>query len=72
MEERFPRILLIGLAVVTVLTMAIGAIGLWEDDIPETPTAEPGTVPDTEAIVKMMGYNETLQKAGVLRMGKIV
>lgn len=29
-------------------------------------TAEPGTMPDPEAIEAMMAYNEELQKAGVL------
>jgi hypothetical protein len=29
-------------------------------------TAAPGTVPDAEAVAKMMEYNEALQKAGVL------
>ncbi|HUF68858.1 MAG TPA: YciI family protein [Longimicrobiales bacterium] len=29
-------------------------------------SAEPGTVPDTEAVAAMMKYNESLQKAGVL------
>jgi hypothetical protein len=29
-------------------------------------SAEPGTVPDAKAVEKMMQYNETLQKAGVL------
>ncbi len=29
-------------------------------------TAKPGTVPDAEAVAKMMKYNEELQKAGVL------
>ncbi|HEX2525005.1 MAG TPA: YciI family protein [Geminicoccus sp.] len=29
-------------------------------------TAEPGTVPDVEAVAAMMRYNEELQKAGVL------
>jgi hypothetical protein len=29
-------------------------------------TATPGTMPDTEAVAKMMKYNESLQKAGVL------
>jgi hypothetical protein len=28
--------------------------------------AEPGTMPDPEAVAKMMKYNESLQKAGVL------
>lgn len=28
--------------------------------------AEPGTVPDAEAVAAMMKYNESLQKAGVL------
>jgi hypothetical protein len=30
-------------------------------------TAEPGTMPDAEAVAAMMKYNEALQKAGVLR-----
>ncbi len=29
-------------------------------------TAAPGTMPDAEAVAKMMKYNEDLQKAGVL------
>jgi hypothetical protein len=29
-------------------------------------TAEPGTVPEADAVEKMMKYNEELQKAGVL------
>jgi hypothetical protein len=29
-------------------------------------SAEPGTMPDAKAVAKMMEYNETLQKAGVL------
>ena len=29
-------------------------------------TAEPGTVPEADAVAKMMKYNEELQKAGVL------
>ena len=29
-------------------------------------SAEPGTVPDAEAVAAMMKYNESLQKAGVL------
>jgi hypothetical protein len=29
-------------------------------------TAEPGTMPDTQAVAAMMKYNESLQKAGVL------
>ncbi len=29
-------------------------------------TAAPGTMPDAEAVAKMMTYNEELQKAGVL------
>jgi hypothetical protein len=29
-------------------------------------TAAPGTVPDAEGVAKMMKYNESLQKAGVL------
>lgn len=29
-------------------------------------TAEPGTMPDAEAVAAMMEYNETLRKAGVL------
>lgn len=29
-------------------------------------TAEPGTMPDADAVAKMMKYNEALQKAGVL------
>jgi hypothetical protein len=29
-------------------------------------TAEPGTMPEAEAVAKMMKYNEELQKAGVL------
>jgi len=29
-------------------------------------TAEPGTVPDADAVAAMMEYNESLQKAGVL------
>jgi hypothetical protein len=29
-------------------------------------TARPGTMPDAEAVAKMMKYNESLQKAGVL------
>jgi hypothetical protein len=29
-------------------------------------TATPGTMPDAEAVAKMMKYNESLQKAGVL------
>lgn len=29
-------------------------------------TAEPGTMPDAEAVASMMKYNESLQKAGVL------
>lgn len=29
-------------------------------------TAAPGTMPDAEAVAKMMRYNEALQKAGVL------
>jgi hypothetical protein len=29
-------------------------------------TAEPGTMPDAEGVAKMMKYNESLQKAGVL------
>jgi hypothetical protein len=29
-------------------------------------TAEPGTVPDADAVARMMKYNEDLQKAGVL------
>jgi hypothetical protein len=29
-------------------------------------TAAPGTVPEAEAVAKMMKYNESLQKAGVL------
>lgn len=29
-------------------------------------TAEPGTMPDAEAVAAMMKYNESLQKAGVL------
>ncbi|HEX3247323.1 MAG TPA: YciI family protein [Chloroflexota bacterium] len=29
-------------------------------------SAEPGTVPDAEAVSAMMAYNESLQKAGVL------
>ena len=30
-------------------------------------TAEPGTMPDAEAVAAMMKYNEDLQKAGILR-----
>lgn len=30
-------------------------------------TAEPGTMPDAEAVAAMMKYNEALHKAGVLR-----
>jgi hypothetical protein len=30
-------------------------------------SAEPGTVPDAEAVSRMMAYNESLQKAGILR-----
>src|SRR5688500_6860424 len=29
-------------------------------------TAEPGTLPDAEGVKKMMKYNESLQKAGIL------
>ena len=29
-------------------------------------TAQPGTMPDAEGVAKMMKYNESLQKAGVL------
>lgn len=29
-------------------------------------TAEPGTMPDAEAVAEMMKYNESLQKAGML------
>jgi hypothetical protein len=29
-------------------------------------SAEPGTAPDADAVARMMKYNETLQKAGVL------
>ena len=30
-------------------------------------TATPGTLPDPEGVAKMMKYNESLQKAGILR-----
>ena len=30
-------------------------------------TAEPGTMPDADAVAAMMKYNEDLQKAGILR-----
>ena len=30
-------------------------------------TAEPGTMPEAEAVAAMMKYNEDLQKAGILR-----
>jgi hypothetical protein len=30
-------------------------------------SAEPGTVPDAEAVSAMMAYNESLQQAGILR-----
>ncbi|MBN2491665.1 MAG: carboxypeptidase regulatory-like domain-containing protein [Planctomycetes bacterium] len=42
MEERFPRGLLIAIVAATLVIMVIGAIGLWEDEIPDVTGAEPG------------------------------